>query len=623
MQTKILPRLPLFKLSSVVWVLIILFSASLRAQQFQKTYAPPFAQSYDQAKAYCVQPTSDGGYIVAGHSNFTGTGNRDAVLVKTDANGTIQWTFDYAQTTAGAFIHEARYVIEVDDAPADGRSHGYVFVGYTWDTDQNGILDKDVLVVKVAMSGALIWSARIGDPSNDYHEQAFAVRQDPNDGHYVLVGGAEVLLSGTAVESRLLMMKVNQFTGTIIWDNAYGEPIATYDGTETQGYSLDMWDTDRDGTDDGWVIAGWVTSNYNPLGVFAAEDIYLIGTDWNGNTLGLYRIGVSEGQGLQSFSTEYASSVIQKSTGDIIIAGEYTPSINDPASGTHPTLLSLNSNFHMTPAVTWMRYYTGTNVSMQNAHCVRQSPYGLVVASSGTTNSLYNISNDPAPATASSVMFHTNTLGSFVNWGWHYKSLAAPPGGAGNGHSVRVASNGFVMAGFDASYGPSTAMHLVKTDWFGSTRCDEEPVDIEIETVEPYMYPHGTRISIYLDNLDISMDRDEDAEQKYGCCGGVPCKRVPNTDPTTGTSSGLTLAAHPNPLSVGEQLSFGLESEESAVVTITASDMAGRIIHSEETVSHEGNNNFHLKTDGWPAGTYTLRVERGEDIFVNKIILVE
>src|SRR5437867_11229470 len=51
----------------------------------------------DDDAAYSVQQTTDGGYIVAGQSNsndgdVTGNhGNEDYWLVKTDANGSIQW----------------------------------------------------------------------------------------------------------------------------------------------------------------------------------------------------------------------------------------------------------------------------------------------------------------------------------------------------------------------------------------------------------------------------------------------------------------------------------------------------------------------------------------------------
>jgi hypothetical protein len=43
---------------------------------------------------YCsdVKQTSDGGYVLAGWTTETGTGNTYPILVKTDQNGTVQWT---------------------------------------------------------------------------------------------------------------------------------------------------------------------------------------------------------------------------------------------------------------------------------------------------------------------------------------------------------------------------------------------------------------------------------------------------------------------------------------------------------------------------------------------------
>src|SRR6185436_3703683 len=79
---------------------------------FQKTFGGPGLQS-----GYCVQQTSDAGYIIAGYNNV---GNFDIYLIKTNTNGDTLWT-----RTFGGLNDEDSFSLE---QTADG---GYIITGRT------------------------------------------------------------------------------------------------------------------------------------------------------------------------------------------------------------------------------------------------------------------------------------------------------------------------------------------------------------------------------------------------------------------------------------------------------------------------------------------------------------
>lgn len=612
MKNYVLTKASQLTFSCLLIIIGALGSTALIGQnRFQKTYSPLTSN----ARGYCVQQTADDGYIVAGRSDNNSSFNRDATLIKTNASGVIQWTFDYSWLFAG--ICEARYVIEVDDFPQDGTPDGYAFVGWVWNSDQTGLTDKDVIVAKVDLNGNLLWQTQIGDRDDPFDEQAFCIRQDPNIGDYVLVGSAEILVGGLTPESRVLIAKVDQFSGGIMWDHAYGVHWSTYDGNETQAYSMDLWDWNRDGTDDGWVVAGWVTNNPF-LSSLSGEDIYLLGIDWNGNSLGQYRIGVSSGDA-NSYTGEYGLSVIQKSDGQVVVAGEYIPSINDADPGIYPTIVSVPSNFHQFAFPNWMLHYTGSHVNSAAAYCVKEHSNGLVLASGGTVGLMYQINSDPTPNIGSTVMINT-TLGGGVNWAWNYQSMPSS-GNTGNGHSVRpTRDGGYVMTGVDNSFGPNMAAHLVKTDAVGISGCHEELLDIDAVSLDPYMLSHGSQLSIILHNINSTVFDDENIAEYVHC---VSPKRIPFNEPSTGERSGTSLSSYPNPIQAGQDLAFQLDLNSDVDATIVVSDMMGKTIHNALLEHSAGIVDFYLPTHNWPAGTYTLRIEAGEEVYRDKIVVLE
>ena len=126
-------------------ILLIKTNASGNVQ-WAKTYG---GTSNDYA--YSVQQTSDGGYIVAGYTESFGAGGVDVFLIKTYANGNLQWAKTYGGT-GYAYAYSFQHT-------SDG---GYILAGYTnsfgagsWDiffvkTDANGNISSSCDIVRNA-----------------------------------------------------------------------------------------------------------------------------------------------------------------------------------------------------------------------------------------------------------------------------------------------------------------------------------------------------------------------------------------------------------------------------------------------------------------------------------------
>jgi hypothetical protein len=71
--------------------------------------------------AYAVQQTNDGGYIIAGTDSLTAANRTQALLVKSDSSGSVQWqeTFSGRGDCTASDVQQTR----------DG---GYIFVGSTY-----------------------------------------------------------------------------------------------------------------------------------------------------------------------------------------------------------------------------------------------------------------------------------------------------------------------------------------------------------------------------------------------------------------------------------------------------------------------------------------------------------
>jgi len=249
--------------------LVALFTEYAFAQvRFAKTYG-----GTNSNYAFSLQQTSDGGYIVAGWKFSVGAGS-DFFLIKTDANGDIQWAKTYGGTNDD-------YLYSVQQT-SDG---GYIVAGRT---GSFGAAFGDVFLVKTDADGNLQWAKTYG---GTYWDDASSVQQT-SDGGYIVAGGTGSFGAG---RNDIFLIKTDA-NGNIIWAKTYG------------GTDYDYASSVQQTSDGGYIVAGETYS-------FGAgrNDIFLIKTDANGNIIWAKTYGGTD--------YDYASSVQQTSDGGYIVAG--------------------------------------------------------------------------------------------------------------------------------------------------------------------------------------------------------------------------------------------------------------------------------------------------------------
>jgi hypothetical protein len=121
-------------------------------------------------RGYSAQQTGDGGYIMTGYTDSFGAGLYDLYLVKTDAQGTADWS----QTFGGTGRDYGYSVVQTSDG-------GYLAAGYTLSFGAGG---DDVYLVRTDGDGNLQWQTTYGGSASDV---GYAVA-NTSDGGYVVAG---------------------------------------------------------------------------------------------------------------------------------------------------------------------------------------------------------------------------------------------------------------------------------------------------------------------------------------------------------------------------------------------------------------------------------------------------
>ena len=148
-------------------------------------------------ESWCVRQVSDGGFIIAGASNYMG------LLIKTDSGGDVEWHQTYENSTA---LYSARET-------SDG---GFIAVGY-YECDTLPGCYPDIYLLKTDGSGIIDWEKY--DGTSDNNDWARDVIQTQDD--FVVTG----TWNDNGNNSKAMLRKYSS-TGELIWDEIYSSSAA-------------------------------------------------------------------------------------------------------------------------------------------------------------------------------------------------------------------------------------------------------------------------------------------------------------------------------------------------------------------------------------------------------------
>ncbi len=360
---------------SLIIILLILFSFSSTiayASTWERTYGGTGNES-----GFGSQQTSDGGYIIAGETDSSGSGMSDVYLLKTDSNGNILWE----KTYGGPNIDQAMGVQETSD-------NGNIIVGQTRSYGAGG---WDVYLIKTDTNGNALWTKTYGGTGDDWGNSV----QQTSDGGFIIGGKTNSIGAGN-YDVYLIRTDSN---GNVLWTKTYGgtdEDGAytvrqTSDGGFIMSGARDVWTncriylikTDANGNvtwertygggywawggdiqqtpDGGYIHGGVIFSN--------AANIYLGKIDGNGNTIWERSFGGTNG--------EYGGSVQRTPDGGYVVSG-FTASFG--AGGVDVYLVKVDANGNEL----WEKTYGGTGDDYGST--VQQTSDGGYILS-GRTNS--------------------------------------------------------------------------------------------------------------------------------------------------------------------------------------------------------------------------------------------
>jgi hypothetical protein len=313
-----------------IWILKLSSAGDI---EWQKTYGGVNSDS-----ASSIQQTNDGGCIIAG-STFSFGAEGDIWILKLSSAGDIEWqkTYGGVNSDSASFIQQT----------SDGE---YIVVGHTESLEEEQ-LNRDIWILKISSGGDILWQKAYGG-SKDEEANSF---QQTSDGGYITAGST----SSFGAEGDIWILKLSS-DGDIEWQKAYLQ------GEEENASSIQQT------SDGGYIVAG-STNIYSEWGGISEGNIWILKLSSTAAIEWKHSYG---GSGFYS-----ASSIQQISDGGYIVAGSTHFGESAQCDDSNSLILKLSS----TGDIEWQKSYGGDYSEDVASFIEQTSDEGFIVA--GRTNS--------------------------------------------------------------------------------------------------------------------------------------------------------------------------------------------------------------------------------------------
>jgi hypothetical protein len=217
-------------MKTTISFLILLFLLAQCSGQILFTESFGDSMQSPNSTAYMARQTSDGGYILAGHTQIASAGLWDLLLIKLAADGDTLWTNIIGSTDS----EHAYDIIQTTDS-------GFLVVGIS-----SLVTGRNLLAVRTDANGNPVWTKTFGGLTN---EMAWSVVETPNGG-FLLAGNRDTSTSSQVKD--IFLLSINS-VGDTIWTRTFGTP------EDNQIFSM------RSTSDQGFILSGLTTDPSNAV----------------------------------------------------------------------------------------------------------------------------------------------------------------------------------------------------------------------------------------------------------------------------------------------------------------------------------------------------------------------